>query len=316
MKILVLGGAGFIGRHVAAALAARGHQVVIGSRRPKRAGRRLPAPLHGCERREAHLERLTSPEAWTPLLAGVDAVVNAVGILRERGGETYERVHQLAPGALAAACARRAIRLIHISALGLREDARSRFLRSKLAGERAVAACGSGYSIVRPSLLDGEGGFGARWFRSAARWPVHFFPADARGRLAALDVRDLGEAVAVLCEKRASAEWREVELGGDILMTTKEYLAALRPLNLPAAVQIAVPAWIARVASHACDLAHFSPFSFGHLELMRRDNAPRHNLLPALLGRAPTPVGNRRFTAATLPGSAGRAWPARQVPGS
>jgi NADH dehydrogenase len=316
MKVLVLGGAGFIGRHVAAALAAREHDVVIGSRRPGRAGRRLPAALHRCERREAHLERLTSPEAWTLLLAGIDAVVNAVGILRERGGETYERVHHLGPGALAAACARRAIRLIHISALGLRDDARSRFLRSKLAGERAVAACGSGYCIVRPSLLDGAGGFGARWFRRAARWPVHFFPADARGRLAALDVRDLGEAVAVLCEKPTASEWREVELGGNHLMTTKEYLAALRPEHLSPMSQIAVPAWVARVASHLCDLLHFSPFSFGHLELMRRDNAPRHNLLPALLGRAPTRVGNASSALAASRGASGRAWSARQVPGS
>jgi uncharacterized protein YbjT (DUF2867 family) len=310
MRIVVLGGAGFIGRHVAAALAARGHGVVIGSRRPGRAARRLPAALHTCERREAHLEHLVSPEAWTPLLEDTDAVVNAVGILRERGAETYERVHHLAPGALAAACARRAIRLIHVSALGLREEARSRFLRSKLAGERAVAACGSGYSIVRPSLLDGEGGFGARWFRRVARWPAHFFPADARGRLAAMDVRDLGEAVAALCEKRAAAEWREVELGGDVLMTTREYLAALRPTDLPPAVQVAVPAWIARLASHACDVMHFSPFSFGHLELMQRENAPRHNLLPALLGRAPRPVGNPRSTSAASRGGAGRAWSA------
>ena len=226
MTTLVLGGAGFLGRHIAAALAARGHTVVIGSRRPRRAARRLPPALHACERREAHLERLTSPEAWRPLLAGIDTVVNAVGILRERGAETYERVHHLAPGALAAACARRAIRLIHISALGLHDGARSRFLRSKLAGERALAACGTNYSIVRPSLLDGEGGYGARWFRRVARWPVHFVPADAHGRIAALDVRDFGEAVAVLCEKHGA---REVDLGGSVLRTTGEYLAALRP---------------------------------------------------------------------------------------
>jgi len=292
MTRLILGGAGFTGRHVAAALAARGHAVVIGTRHPRRAARRLPASLHHCERREVHLERLTSPEAWKPLLRDVDTVVNAAGILRERGAETYERVHHLAPGALAAACARRAIRLVHISALGLHDDARSRFLRSKLAGERALAACGSNYSIVRPSLLDGEGGFGARWFRRVARWPAHFVPADAHGRIAALSVRDLGEAVAVLCEKRAAREWREVELGGSVLRTIGDYLAALRPADLAPAVRIAVPAWIARIVSHLCDLVHFSPFSFGHLELMRRDNAPRHNLLPALLGRAPAPVGH------------------------
>jgi NADH dehydrogenase len=310
MTTLVLGGAGFLGRHIAAALAARGHAVIIGSRRPRRAVRRLPSALHCCERREVHFERLTAPEAWKPLLADIDTVVNAVGILRERGAETYERVHHLAPGALAAACARRAIRLIHISALGLHDGARSRFLRSKLAGERALAACGSNYSIVRPSLLDGDGGYGARWFRRVARWPVHFVPADAHGRIAALDVRDFGEAVAVLCEKRAGDKWREVELGGSVLRTTGEYLAALRPVGLAPAVRIAIPAWMARVASHLCDLVHFSPFSFGHLELMRRDNAPRHNLLPALLGRAPTPVGSATSTYGAFPGAAGRAWSA------
>jgi NADH dehydrogenase len=292
MTILVLGGAGFLGRHIAAALAARGHAVVIASRHPRRAARRLPPALHGCERREAHLERLTTPEAWTPLLAGIRTVVNAVGILRERGAETYERVHDLAPGALAAACAARAIRLIHISALGLHERAHSRFLRSKLAGERALATCGRNYSIVRPSLLDGEGGYGARWFRRVARWPLHLVPADARGRMAPLDVKDFGEAVAVLCETPAEREWREVELGGPALLTTHEYLAALRPAGLTPARRVTVPAWLARIASHVCDLVHFSPFSYGHLELLRHDNAPRYNLLGTLLGRSPKSVGS------------------------
>src|SRR5258707_6579362 len=151
---------------------------------------------------------------WHVLLAGCDVVVNAVGILRERGAETYDRVHHRAAGALASACALGRRRLIHISALGLSNNAPSGFLRSKLAGERAVAASGAPYSIVRPSLLEGEGGFGARWLRWFARWPVHFVPANARGRIAVLDVADLGEAIAILCETPASAEWREVEVGG------------------------------------------------------------------------------------------------------
>jgi len=291
MKVLVLGGAGFIGRHAAAALGARGHEVVIGSRHPARAPRRLPAALHGCERREAHLERLLSPEAWKPLLAGVDTVVNAVGILRERGRETYDRVHHLAPAALAAACARRAIRLVHVSALGLHPGARSGFLTSKLAGERAVLACGSNYSVVRPSLLDGEGGYGALWFRRVALWPVHPVPADARGRVDALDVGELGEAIAVLCEKRDAGAWREVELGGGAPRGIAGYLAALRPASLRPAPVIPIPDLIVRAASHVFDLLHLSPLSFGHVELMRRDNVPRVNLLPALLGRKPAPVG-------------------------
>jgi NADH dehydrogenase len=296
MRLLVLGGTGFIGRHVAAALAARGHEVAIGTRRPARASRRLPPALRSCELREVHFERLAKRSDWHVLIAGCDAVVNAVGILRPRGPATSDRVHHLTPAALAAACALGARRLVHVSALGLSDRARSGFLRSKLAGERAIAASGAPYSIVRPSLLEGEGGFGARWLRWFARWPVHFVPADARGRIAVLDVGELGEAVAVLCERSASAEWREVELGGTGMPTMAEYLGALRTRHSShPALRVAVPAWLARIVSHLCDLARFSPFSYGHLELLRRDNVPRPNRLPELLGRTPLAfVGGRR----------------------
>jgi NADH dehydrogenase len=292
--VLVLGGTGFIGRHVVAELLARGRRVVIGTRRPGRAGRRL-AGAGRCECREVHLERLTTTQSWLPLLAGVGVVVNCVGILRERGAATYDRVHHLAPAALAAGCARAGARLIHVSALGLHQEARSGFITSKLAGERAVAARGADYVIVRPSLLDGAGGFGARWLRWVARWPVHFVPADAVGRIAALHVHDLGRAIAVLCEAGAKPCGREIDVGGVESWTIGEYLAVLRSeRSTRPALRIAVPPWLARVASHLCDAAHFSPFSFGHLELMRRDNAPRENALPALLGRAPTPLGGAR----------------------
>ena len=225
-------------------------------------------------------------------------MVNAVGILRERGAETYDRVHHRAPAALAAACAFGGRRLIHVSALGLRDGASSGFLRSKLAGERAIALSGARYSIVRPSLLDGEGGFGARWLRWFARWPVHFVPAEARGRIAAMAVTDLGEAIAALCEVEASDEWRTVELGGCVAPTMAGYLRALR--GKPA-MRVAVAPWMARLVSHLCDLAHFSPFSFGHLELLRRDNVPCRNALPRLLGREPLAVVARAGEVFDLP---------------
>src|SRR4029079_9648837 len=107
-----------------------------------------------------------------------------------------DRVHRLAPAALAEACRLRGLRLVHVSALGLQADARSRFLRSKLAAELALKASGADWRIVRPSLLDGEGGYGAKWLRFLSRFPIHALPADAKGKIAALDVRDLGEALA------------------------------------------------------------------------------------------------------------------------
>ncbi len=315
MRVMVLGGTGFIGQRAAAALRARGHNVVIGTRNPKRALTKLPPALRDCELRETHFESLTTRYVWQPLLSDVDAVVNAVGILRERGRETYDRVHNMAPTALAAACERLHLRLVHVSALGLRPQALSRFIHSKILAERAIAAGGADYSIVRPSLLDGDGGFGAEWIRRVARWPVHFIPAEARGRMAPLDVRDLGEALAVLCERGGEGR-REVELGGSAKRPMADYLASIRALySERPALRIPIPRFAARIAAHVCDLVHFSPFSFGHLELLRRDNVPRVNLLPALIGRAPTPVGAdltnlRRPNPRTSPLGAGRAWSA------
>jgi NADH dehydrogenase len=314
MTILVLGGAGFIGRHVVAALLARRERVVIGTRNPRRTLRRLPAAA-ACGVREIHVERLTAPADWYPLLAGIDIVVNAVGILRERGAETYDKVHHLAPAALADICTRLSVRLIHVSALGLHNEARSRFLISKLAGERAIAASGADYTIVRPSLLDGEGGYGAHWLRWVAGWPVHFVPADAIGRIAALDAGDLGLAIAKLCVPHARGVWYEVELGGSDAWPIGDYLAALRRSRGRSDVpRIEVPAWLARIGSHFCDLLHFSPFSFGHLELMQRDNVPRQNLLPLLLGRAPTRVGVRRPRQAFASVPTGQATPVPPSP--
>jgi NADH dehydrogenase len=286
-----LGGTGFIGSHAAAALRARGHRVVIGTRRPRRALAKLPAALRDCEMRETHFESLTTRYIWQPLLQDVDAVVNAVGILRERGGETYDRVHNMAPAALGEACARLGLRLVHVSALGLRPEARSRFLRSKLVAERKIMASGADYSIVRAGLLDGDGGYGAAWLRRIAAWPVHPYPADARGRLAPLDVRDMGEALAVLCERGGDGR-REVELGGSAKRTLVDYLGALRNVRGGApALRLPLPAPLFRLAALACDVLHCTPLCPGLLDLLRRDNLPRANLLTSLIGHTPRQVG-------------------------
>ena len=301
-RVLVLGGAGFIGRHAVAALHARGARVEIGSRHPARIGRRVPH-AEAYPTRATRFERLLDPADWTPLLDGIDVVVNCVGILRERGRETYDAVHHRAPAALAAACRTLGRPLLHVSALGLEAPARSGFLRSKQAGERALRASGVAGAIVRPSLLDAEsGGYGAAWIRRAARLPYLPLPADAVGRIAALDVRDLGEAMANLVlgnlapPQRHAGEGanrlREIELGGTDAVPLAEYIARLRRADgrAPARV-LPLPGWFARLAAHACDVLHVTPFSFGHWELLRRDNRPARDDLTALLGRAPRPVG-------------------------
>lgn len=287
MKVLVIGGAGFIGRSVVAALIARGADVMVGTRRPKK--------ISGSSTTSSAIElhRLTRTEDWFRLIENFDIVVNCAGILRERWGESYEAIYRDAPIAIARACSTLGKRFVHVTALGLTETASSGFITAKLAGEQGIATLAAETCIVRPSLLDGVGGFGSRWLRRVALWPVHFVPADATGRLAPLHVDDLGEAIAALCACPREVLPASVELGGEERYSIAQYLRALRKTRSEG-VTFAAPAWMVRIAAHLLDMAHLTPLSWGHVQLMRRDNVPRAEDALALrkwLGRAPMSIG-------------------------
>jgi len=296
LRVLVLGGAGFIGRQAVRALREAGAAPIIGTRRASRERTQLGALVDDCAQRTLRLEDLNTPVRWAPHLEGVDAVLNCVGILRQVGRASYERVHHTAPAALAQACADRGLRLVQVSALGLDAPVRSRFLRSKRAGELALMASAADWYLVRPALLDGVAGFGADWIRRVAQWPLHLVPANAAGLLAPLDARDLGDALARLCLAPPAVSddprSRIYELGGSQVRTISEHLATMRNPDAVAPARVwRIPVLLARMASHVCDLLHATPFSFGHLELLQRDNLPAPNRIIELLGRAPRVVG-------------------------
>ena len=286
MKVLVLGGNGFIGSNIVTKLQAQAVQVFVGSRKSNPQNN-MPAIL---------MQEMLQIKDWLPVLnklgfqAG-DVVVNSVGILRERPNESYEKIHNLAVMALAQACARLDIRLIHISAIGLTATAKSQFIRSKFAGEQAILASGAQAIIVRPSLLDGEGGYGAKWFRRVATWPLQFV-MQSPGLVAPLQVTDLGEAVANLGAMNFDELPKIVELGGNEVVTIPQYLNQLRAsTKRKPAIQIAMPKMLVRLVSHVFDGLAWTPLSFGHYELMQGYNVPIKNSLPMLIGRRPSEIG-------------------------
>ncbi len=293
MKVLVLGGNGFIGSSIVTKLKQQGVQVLIGSRNT----------ATQVDMISVRMQEMLLADDWLPVLKGIDIVVNSVGILRERNAqsnllldsqstsETYDKVHNLAPTALAQACAKLNIRLIHISVIGLTDTAKSRFIRSKFAGEQGILKSGAKAILVRPSLLDGEGGYGAKWFRRVATWPVQFV-MKSEGLIAPLQVTDLGEAVANLCQMDFDTQPNVIELGGNDVFAIEQYLAKLRvQSNKARALQIVTPKIAVRLFSHIFDLLAWTPLSFGHFELMQGYNVPAKNMLPVLLGRRPTEVG-------------------------
>lgn len=268
--VLVLGGNGFIGRHIVKHLKYKGMTVIIGTRN---------ASTSNCgkgELRNTSLHKKRSHKEWVELIDGVDVVINSVGILRQRPGETFDLIHHRAVAAMTKACAEVGSRFIHVSILGADAPARSRYVASKLNGEKAVTEFGTDWFIVRPSLVEGDGGFGARWFRRVAKWPIHFAPSNAVGKLSPIPADRLGESIAKLAADTSSylsREERIVELGGDNILSLLEYLKLLNSGKKPWKI-IMVPAWCARLISHICDLLHLTPYSFGHYELLQYRNYP------------------------------------------
>ncbi len=149
-KVLVLGGTGFVGRHVCEQLTRQGIRVTVPTRRAINAQHVQMLPqvdvLEADINREGVLEQL---------LPGHDAVVNLVAVLHGNR-KRFEQVHVQLPRRLAQAMQTSGVqRLVHISALGAAANASSLYQQTKAAGEAVLAGAGLALTVLRPSVIFG-----------------------------------------------------------------------------------------------------------------------------------------------------------------
>ena len=172
--ILITGATGFIGSHLVVALADMGYKIVCGVKSAP------PESLGGFAYITTDYTRDFDMDVWKTRLADVDVVINAVGILREHGRQTFDALHDRAPRALFAACAAADVKVVQISALGADEKACSRYHLSKKAADDALFTLPNKSVIVQPSLVYGAGGTSARIFNLIASCGYSFPVGDSK----------------------------------------------------------------------------------------------------------------------------------------
>ena len=220
--VTVFGGSGFLGRHVVRALARRDFRIRAAVRRPDLAIHLQPLGRVG--QIHAVQANIRYPATIEAAVRDADIVINLIGILFERGRQTFDLVQGAGAGHVARAASAAGARLVHVSALGADPDSPSLYARSKAAGEAAVLEAVPAAAVFRPSIVFGpEDDFFNRFAAMARMSP--FLPLIGGGetRFQPVFVADVAEAIARAAEG-ATRPGTIYELGGPEVRTFRQLM--------------------------------------------------------------------------------------------
>lgn len=257
-NILVLGGGGFVGRHLVAALAARGARVTVPARRRERVKHLVLLPTVDVV--ECDVNRR---EVLSTLVAGRDAMINLVGVLH---GPDFAASHVELPQAALAACREHGIRrVLHMSALGASLDAPSDYLRSKGAGERAVlAGADLDATVFRPSAIFGPEDAFLNLFATLAKLMPVLLLACQDARFQPIYVRDVARVMVDALDE-SSSFGRAYDLCGPKVYTLRELVETVCRLTGRRRLVLGLPDSLSTLQALLLELAPGEP-------LMTRDN--------------------------------------------
>src|SRR5512139_3390113 len=289
-KILVIGGAGFVGRHIVARLVGQGLRVTVPTRHRARARHLILLPTV-----EVVESDVSNDDALDLLLRDHDAVINLVGILQgSRGtpyGREFARAHVELPKRIIAGCARHDVRrYLHMSALGADPKGPSMYQRSKGDGEAAVRASSLDWTIFQPSVIFGPEDRFLNTFATLAKvFPV--LPiGGADVRFQPVWIGDVAQAFVNALGNRDTYR-RSYELVGPRVYTLRELVQFAAAASGHPRPVLALPGGVAQLQARLMELAPGEPLmSRDNLDSMKVDNiASRQPYVPAPeLGITPT----------------------------
>ena len=287
MRVLITGASGFIGSHITQKLRGAGHEVVGCVRNPETSARALP----GIEMVRCNFSIDDKPEIWLPRLKGVDAVINAVGIISESGKNSFQALHSDTPRALFKACAEAGVKkVIQVSALGADEGAGSKYHLTKKKADDYLSSLDMDWLILQPSVVYGRGGKSTALFMSMAALPVISQIGDGEQYFQPIHIDDFAEAVLKLLEN-PEAKGSRLEVVGpepitflELLLSFRKYLGLGRPLLMK------VPLALVKINAFFGNFIKNSPMNSEALDMLLKGNTGNPEQLTLLSGIKPKPL--------------------------
>ena len=291
MKVLVTGATGFVGHEIVKQLHAAGHVARLLVRDP-------PSPrardLVSRFNANACQGNVLNTASLAPALDNCDAVIHLVGIISEVGPQTFERVHADAPQNVVAALKQAGVkRLIHMSALGTRADAASRYHRTKWQAEQTVRDSGLDWTIFRPSIIYGPGdGFVNLFVRLSRFSPVLPLIGGGRTRFQPIPVEDVARCfVGALSEPRSIGQ--TFDLCGTETLSLAEIVDAILHVTGRRRIKLPLPFALASVQAACAEfvfnrlLGKAPPLNREQVTMLRSDNVGAGEPAKTLFGLPP-----------------------------
>ena len=285
-QVLVTGATGFVGRHVVRALVEKGMRV--------RALAHTPGREHVVAGQDVEVSyaSISDSAALKSAMDGVDGVVHLVAVIREKGAHTFDSVNHLGTARVVEAAREAGVRrFVQMSAIGAVDDPGLTYLQSKWRGEQAVVQSGVPYTILRGSILFGEGDEFINMLAGLVRaFPLVPVAGNGGAMFQPLHIEDAARCLAetLLSDELAS---QTVEIGGPDHLNYDQIINAIAAtfgrkrwkVHLPLPLMRMIVAVMEKTLPHP-------PATLHQLDMLAIDNVAELGVVEKLFGFTPRPL--------------------------
>ena len=269
--IAIFGAGGFLGKHLMRELTKLDYRVKVATRNPYLKG--YLKPLGNPGQIELFKTNIFDAENLKQVLDNCDFVVNLVGILYETKKQKFKQIHEQFPYLLSNLCNELGIRnLVHVSALGVKEEHPSEYMKSKLGGEKNIQETFKPSVILRPSIVFGPEDKFFNTFASFAQFsPILPLVGGGKTKFAPIYVGDVAKSIVKALDLNNS-EPKIYELGGPENYSFKELMEILLTEIKKKRLLVPIPFGFAKFQSYFLQMMPNPLLTPDQVELLKHNN--------------------------------------------